>query len=51
MVQSRWTSRASITAFAGEEISRAVVEPEARALLTRFDETVSHYDVALEVHP
>jgi quinol monooxygenase YgiN len=51
MVQSRWASRAAIKAFAGEEIGRAVVEPEARALLTRFDETVSHYEVTLEIRP
>jgi hypothetical protein len=31
--------------FAGPEPNKAVVEPEARALLTSFDEEVTHIDV------
>lgn len=37
--------RASVRAFAGEQPEVAVVEPEARAVLVRFDDTVSHYEV------
>jgi len=37
----------AIRAFAGDTPERAVVEPEARAVLREFDETVTHYEVAL----
>jgi len=37
--------QASIRAFAGEHVERAVVEPEAAAVLTRFDQEVRHYEV------
>jgi heme-degrading monooxygenase HmoA len=42
-----WEALASIEAFAGAGIDRAVVEPEAQALMARFEETVLHYEVAL----
>ena len=51
LVQSRWPSLEAIRAFAGDDIERAVVEPEARALLARFDDKVSHFEVALEARP
>jgi hypothetical protein len=35
----------AIRAFASEQPEVAVIEPEARAALVRFDETVSHYEV------
>ena len=35
----------AVRAFAGEDYERAVVLPEARALLARFDERSTHYDV------
>jgi heme-degrading monooxygenase HmoA len=35
----------AVRAFAGADYSRAVVPPEARALLKRFDERSAHYDV------
>jgi heme-degrading monooxygenase HmoA len=41
-----WESRASIEAFAGQDIGRAHVEPQARAVLTSFDESADHYEVA-----
>ena len=34
-----------VRAFAGEDYAAAVVPPEARALLTRFDERSRHYEV------
>ncbi len=40
-----WDSLDAIRAFAGAEYERAVVEAEARRVLTRFNERVSHYDV------
>jgi len=38
-------SRQAIRAFAGEQLNHAVVEPEARAALVRFDSDVSHFEV------
>jgi heme-degrading monooxygenase HmoA len=40
-----WESRQSIEAFTGPDISKSVVEPEARAVLDEFDDFASHYDV------
>src|SRR5262249_31963803 len=40
-----WDSMEAIRAFAGEHLERAVVEPEAAAVLTRFDHEVRHYEV------
>jgi hypothetical protein len=41
-VVTRWESMAAIARFAGDPIDRAVVEPEARALLLAFDDKVVH---------
>jgi heme-degrading monooxygenase HmoA len=48
VVTTRWASMAAIEAFAGDDVTRAVVEPAARAVLTRFDDTASHYEIAFE---
>ncbi len=40
-----WESRSSIEAFAGEDISRAHIEPEGRAALSMYDDFASHYEV------
>jgi len=37
----------SVRAFAGEDYEVAYVPPKARALLSRFDATSSHYEVLL----
>src|SRR5256885_13965185 len=44
-VLTMWESMDAIRAFAGEHVERAVVEPEAAAVLTRFDQEVRHYEV------
>jgi len=41
-----WESLDAIRAFAGDAIDRAVVEPEARAVLASFDDTVRHFELA-----
>ncbi len=41
-----WDTLDSIRAFAGDKIEAAVVEPEARAILSSYDDFVRHYDVA-----
>jgi heme-degrading monooxygenase HmoA len=42
-----WESRDSIRAFSGDDISRAHVEPAARAVLSEFDTHADHYDVVV----
>ena len=44
-VLTLWESMEAIRAFAGESPERAVVEPEAAAVLIRFDQAVEHFDV------
>jgi heme-degrading monooxygenase HmoA len=44
-VLTRWRDMAAIRAFAGDDPSQAVVEPEAVAALAEFDATVRHYEV------
>lgn len=44
-----WESRDAIRAFGGDDITRARVEPETRALFIRFDDTVSLYEADLRI--
>jgi heme-degrading monooxygenase HmoA len=46
-----WESRQAIEAFAGRDIDKAIVEPEARAVLAEFDDFASHYEVAFANNP
>ena len=48
LVLTKWTSMDAIHAFAGKEVNRAVVEPEAIAALLKFDRTVLHYEIVDE---
>jgi heme-degrading monooxygenase HmoA len=41
-----WDSLDAIRKFAGDAIDRAVVEPEARAALSDFDDFVRHFELA-----
>ena len=45
MVVTLWDSMQAIREFAGQNPEAAVVEPEARALLTDFDAHVRHFEV------
>jgi hypothetical protein len=47
IVVTFWDSLETIGRFAGADREAAVVPPEARALLTSWDERASHWDVAL----
>ncbi|WP_342362604.1 antibiotic biosynthesis monooxygenase family protein [Terrarubrum flagellatum] len=49
LVTTRWDSMESVRAFAGDSPDIAVVEPAARAVLSRFDATVAHYEVMWDV--
>jgi heme-degrading monooxygenase HmoA len=46
-----FTSMDDVRAFAGEDPERAVVEERARRALTRWDERVSHHEVAVDIQP
>src|SRR3954463_12965878 len=43
-----WESSEAIRAFTGPDTATAVVEPEARAVLLDYDETVSHHTVSVD---
>ena len=45
LVMTFWDSMDAIRGFAGERCERAVVEPEARAVLAEYDDFVRHYEV------
>jgi uncharacterized protein len=45
VVLTLWASMEAVRKFAGVKAEKAVVEPEARAVLTAFDETVTHFEV------
>jgi heme-degrading monooxygenase HmoA len=46
-----WETMEAVQAFAGDDHEQAVVPPEARNLLDRFDERVRHYSVRVEPSP
>lgn len=46
-VVTRWASMEAVSRFAGPALDAAVVEPEARALLSSFDERVQHREERL----
>lgn len=48
LVLTRWASMEAVRAFAGADVGRAVVEPEAVAALIDFDPTVRHYEIVTE---
>ncbi len=48
IVISRWRSLEAVRAFAGADVEAAVVEGEAAAVLSRYDERVRHYEIVVE---
>jgi hypothetical protein len=38
----------AIRAFAGDDLEKAHISPEARDLLSRWDERVAHYELAFD---
>lgn len=46
VVVTRWASMGAIRAFAGDPVDVAVVEAEARAVLSDFDQRVRHIELA-----
>lgn len=51
VVTTWWDSMEAVRAFAGEAPERAVVEPEARAVLAECDDFVRHFEVAHDARP
>ena len=47
VVLTRWRSIESVRAFSGDDLERAVVAEEARAVLARWDPRVRHYEERL----
>jgi uncharacterized protein YciI/heme-degrading monooxygenase HmoA len=45
VVLTLWESMEAVRKFAGREPEKAVVEPEARAALTSFDDSVAHFEI------
>jgi heme-degrading monooxygenase HmoA len=50
-VVTEWESLDAIHAFAGADISLAVVPEAARALLSSYDDYVVHYDIERSFEP
>lgn len=48
MTITHFVSLDAIRAFAGDELDRAHVAPEAQALLSRWEERVRHYEIAFD---
>ena len=42
-VHTLWASIEAVRAFAGSDLESAVVEPHAKAVLTSYDTTVTHF--------
>jgi hypothetical protein len=47
VVLTLWSSLGAVRAFAGEHYDIAVIPPEAKALLTRFEAQAQHYDAVV----
>src|ERR1700730_8254485 len=43
-----WESPEAIRAFAGDDITLSIVEPQAQAMLLDFDRTAAHRNVAVD---
>jgi hypothetical protein len=41
----------SIRVFAGDDLERAVIDPEARRLLSRIEDRCAHYTIVVEDAP
>jgi heme-degrading monooxygenase HmoA len=44
LVLTRWRSIEAIRAFTGDDVNKAVVEPDAAAALFAFEKTALHYE-------
>lgn len=44
-VHTFWESLDAVRGFAGDDVTTAIVEPEAQAALIGYDDTVTHFDI------
>jgi uncharacterized protein YciI/heme-degrading monooxygenase HmoA len=51
VVITLWASMAAIARFAGPEPQKAIVEPEAQAILTSFEKFVTHFEIVHSTEP
>jgi heme-degrading monooxygenase HmoA len=49
VVLTLWQSMEAVRKFAGPKTEKAVVDPDAQAVLTAFDESATHYQVVYRV--
>jgi heme-degrading monooxygenase HmoA len=47
-VLTRWRSIEAIRGFSGDDVNMAVVEPAAQAVLSSYDDVVTHFTVMVE---
>jgi heme-degrading monooxygenase HmoA len=45
VVLTLWDSMDAVRRFAGPDPDKAVVEPAAQAVLTEFDQSVTHFEI------
>ena len=48
IVISRWDSIEHVRAFAGDDLNHAVVDADAQACLTWFEDRVVHFNISLD---
>lgn len=48
IVVTFWDSLDAVRGFAGDDVTRANVHPEAAALFTDYDRSARHYDIVFE---
>ena len=49
LVITTWESMEAVKGFAGTDVHNAVVEPQAIAVLKEYEDTVRHFEIALDV--
>jgi len=48
LVITQWESMDAVKGFAVDDINKAVVEPQAIAVLKEYEHTVRHFEIALD---
>ena len=51
LVTTYWRSLDAIKAFAGDDVTRAVVPPAAQSMMVRYDDRAVHYEIVNEWFP
>ena len=48
LVITMWESMEAVKGFAGEDTEKAVVAPQAKAVLTEYERTVRHFEIVID---